>query len=45
MNRGTREGVAAGQEFVVGTAEVIRDPDTGEVLDSSVEDVARLKVA
>ncbi len=36
VNRGTREGVAAGQEFVVGTANVIRDPDTGEVLDSSV---------
>jgi curli biogenesis system outer membrane secretion channel CsgG len=45
VNRGTREGVAAGQEFVVGTANVIRDPDTGEVLDSSVEEVARLKVA
>ena len=45
VNRGTREGVAAGQEFVVGVANVIRDPDTGEVLDSSVEEVARLKVA
>jgi hypothetical protein len=45
VNRGTREGVAAGQEFVVGKANVIRDPDTGEVLDSSVEEVARLKVA
>jgi curli biogenesis system outer membrane secretion channel CsgG len=45
VNRGTREGVAPGQEFVVGKANVIRDPDTGEVLDSSVEEVARLKVA
>lgn len=45
VNRGTREGVAAGQEFVVGKANVIRDPDTGEVLDSTVEEVARLKVA
>ena len=45
VNRGTREGVAAGQEFVVGKANVIRDPDTGEVLNSSVEEVARLKVA
>jgi curli biogenesis system outer membrane secretion channel CsgG len=43
INRGTREGVAAGQEFVVGSAEVIRDPDTGEVLDSEVTEVARLK--
>ena len=44
VNRGTREGVAAGQEFVVGKANVVRDPDTGEVLDSSVEEIARLKV-
>jgi hypothetical protein len=43
VNRGTREGVAAGQEFVVGEANVIRDPDTGEVLDSEVKEVARLK--
>jgi hypothetical protein len=28
---------------VVGTADVIRDPDTGEVLDSEVTEVARLK--
>jgi curli biogenesis system outer membrane secretion channel CsgG len=45
INRGSREGVATGQEFVVGTADVIRDPDTGEVLDSEVKEVARLKAA
>jgi hypothetical protein len=43
VNRGSREGVTAGQEFVVGSANVIRDPDTGEVLDSEVQEVARLK--
>jgi curli biogenesis system outer membrane secretion channel CsgG len=29
INRGSREGVSAGQEFVVGEANVVRDPDTG----------------
>ncbi len=37
INRGTREGVAEGQTFVVGKMEETRDPDTGEVLDRSVE--------
>jgi len=32
VNRGEREGVSAGQQFKVGEVEVIRDPDTGEVL-------------
>jgi len=45
VNRGSRDGVAAGQEFVVGTADVIRDPDTGEVLDTEVKEMARLKAA
>lgn len=44
INRGTREGVSGGQSFVVGTASVIRDPDSGEVLDSSLEEVARIEV-
>jgi curli biogenesis system outer membrane secretion channel CsgG len=43
VNRGTREGVATGQLFVVGDVEVIRDPDTGEVLDESITEVARLQ--
>lgn len=43
INRGTREGVSAGQQFVVGTMEVIRDPGTGEVLDESVIEIARLE--
>ncbi|MDH3744873.1 MAG: hypothetical protein OES47_07220, partial [Acidobacteriota bacterium] len=42
VNRGTREGVSSGQSFVVGTVDVIRDPDTGEVLDESMNELARL---
>ncbi len=44
VNRGSREGVSEGQEFVVGEANVVRDPDTGEVLDQSVKQVAKLHV-
>ena len=43
INRGTREGVSEGQTFSVGTEEVIRDPDTGEVLDREVSEIARLR--
>jgi len=43
INRGSREGVQAGQEFVIGESEVIRDPDTGEVLDEEVTEVARIR--
>lgn len=45
INRGSREGVSVGQQFVVGEAEVIRDPDTGEVLDESMTEVAGLTVS
>ncbi len=44
VNRGTREGVTVGQSFVVGDVEVIRDPDTGEVLDEDMTTVATIKV-
>ena len=44
VNRGDREGVTVGQTFTVGEVEVIRDPDTGEVLDESMIEVARLSV-
>ena len=44
VNRGTREGVGTGQVFVVGEVDVIRDPDTGEVLDESMNELARLRV-
>lgn len=45
INRGAREGVAPGQAFDVGEAEVIRDPETGEVLDELLSEVARIQVA
>lgn len=44
VNRGQREGVQAGDVFVVGHSEVIRDPDSGEVLDSVLTEVARIQV-
>ena len=42
INRGTREGVSPGQSFVVGSVDVIRDPDTGEVLDESINQIAAI---
>ena len=45
INRGSREGVSVGQTFTVGDVEVLRDPDTGEVLDESMTEVARLTVS
>ena len=45
VNRGAREGVTPGMTFIVGKANVLRDPSTGEVLDESVEEVARLQVS
>ena len=44
VNRGTREGIVMGQEFTVGEVDILRDPDTGEVLDESMTEIARLKV-
>jgi curli biogenesis system outer membrane secretion channel CsgG len=44
VNRGSREGVSAGDEFIVGESEMLRDPDTGEVLDEIVHERARIKV-
>ena len=41
---GTREGIQVGQAFTVGEVEVLRDPDTGEVLDESMTQVAALRV-
>jgi curli biogenesis system outer membrane secretion channel CsgG len=43
INRGTRDGVVSGQSFVIGTADVIRDPETGEVLDESINEAARVR--
>ncbi len=44
INRGEREGITVGQRFDVGKSEVIRDPDTGEVLDQSTETVGTIRV-
>jgi len=44
INRGEREGVPVGQQFLVGDAERILDPDTGEFLDFSFDEVGRLEV-
>lgn len=43
INRGTREGLAPGTTLSVGESMVIRDPATGEVLDESVQEVARIR--
>jgi curli biogenesis system outer membrane secretion channel CsgG len=43
INRGTREGVSIGQVFDVGTPMILRDPDTGEILDQSVEKIATIQ--
>ena len=44
INRGAREGVMVGQMFEVGHSEVIRDPDTGEILDQSTEKKGTIRV-
>ena len=44
INRGSREGVAPGQEFSVGKVDEVTDPDTGEVLDRSMSKVGKIKV-
>ena len=44
VNRGAREGISVGQKFTVGEVEVIRDPDTGEVLDEDMNEIASLEV-
>lgn len=44
INRGEREGVRKGQQFVIGESDVIRDPDTGEVLDEIMEEIARIRI-
>lgn len=44
INRGQREGVTPGQEFIVGQADIIRDPNTGEILEQTLNETARIKV-
>jgi len=44
INRGSREGVDVGQVFEVGAVENLTDSDTGEVLDSEMKQVGKIKV-
>ncbi len=44
VNRGERDGVSSGQSFVVGDTEELRDPDTGELLDVSMEKVGTIVI-
>lgn len=44
INRGTREGVANGQVFQVGTSEILRDPATGETLDVAFTQKGQIRV-
>jgi curli biogenesis system outer membrane secretion channel CsgG len=44
INRGSREGVAAGQKFQVGKSEELVDEDTGEVLDTEMKTVGTIEV-
>ena len=45
INRGTREGVSVGQTFRIGEVEVIRDPDTGEILDEDMTEICQITVS
>ena len=44
INRGEREGVSVGQAFNVGELEILRDTDTGEVLDQEMELSGKIEV-
>ncbi len=44
INRGSREGVTVGKQFLVVTMEELVDEDTGEVLDVDMEQVGLLEV-
>jgi hypothetical protein len=44
VNRGQREGVENGQVFSVGNSEIIRDPGTGEVLEETINEIAKIQV-
>ncbi len=44
INRGEREGVGIGQAFNVGKITVLRDPDTGEMLDQEIETLGTIQV-
>lgn len=45
INRGSRDGVSEGMLLDVGQVEEVRDPDTGEMLDSDLTKVTTIKVS
>jgi curli biogenesis system outer membrane secretion channel CsgG len=44
INRGSREGVSSGDEFIAGESEILREPDTGEFLEEVIHERARIRV-
>jgi len=44
INRGTREGVVAGEHFKVGSSQELRDPGTGELLDTTFTIAGEIQV-
>lgn len=44
VNRGSREGVSVGDTFRIGKSEEIRDPDSGELLDSDFTETGRIEI-
>jgi len=44
LNRGSRDGVEVGQTFVVGSANQVVDPDSGEVLDNEMNTVGKIEI-
>ena len=44
IDRGSREGVSTGMKMTVGESQIIRSPDTGEVLDEIVTERARVEI-
>ena len=44
INRGSRDGVEVGQTFVVGSANQVVDPDSGEVLDNEMNTVGKIEI-
>ncbi len=43
INRGEREGIQKGRTFLVGESEELRDPDTGELLDESLNVAGKIE--
>lgn len=44
INRGEREGVMTGEVFKVGSSQALRDPGTGELLDTTFTEAGKIRV-